>query len=217
MSIKIILADDHELLRKGLRSLIKQNDNLEVVGEAANGVDAVQLARHLQPDLVLMDLAMPDLNGIDATRQILQTNPKVKIIGLSMHTNARMVDRMLQAGASAYILKESAFEELLQAIRTIMKGGTYLSPQIARGLGANNRAAPLTGPRSLVQTLSDRELEILKLLAEGWTTKTMADKLLVSPKTVETHRAKIMEKLRLDNIAALTKLALREGLTKLDR
>jgi len=216
VAIRIILADDHELLRKGLRALIEEQDNYEVVGEAANGLEAVRLARKMASDVILMDLAMPDLNGIDATRQILETNPKLKIIALSMHTDPRMVDRILRAGALGYILKESAFEELLHAISTVMKGGTYLSPMIARELVENLRKMPPVGHASLLQTLSDREREVLQLLAEGCTTKEIAGKLFLSPKTVETYRHQVMKKLQLRSIAELTKYAVREKLTALE-
>ena len=217
MAIKILLADDHEMLRKGLRSLIEQDNNFDVVGEAGTGLEAVRLAAKHKPDVVLMDLAMPDLNGIDATRQILQANPKIKIIALSMHADSRMVDRILRAGALGYILKESAFEELTQAIRTLTKGGTYLSPMIARDLVENLRKTPpAAAHRTLLQTLSERERAVLQMLAEGCTTKEIAGKLFVSPKTVETHRTKLMEKLQLHNIADLTKFAIREGLTAIE-
>jgi DNA-binding NarL/FixJ family response regulator len=216
VAIRIILADDHELLRKGLRALIEAQDNYEVVGEAANGLEAVRLALKLASDVILMDLAMPELNGIDATRQILEANPKIKIIALSMHTDPRMVDRILRAGALGYILKESTFEELLHAINTIMKGGTYLSPMIARDLVENLRKTAPAGRPSLLQTLSDREREVLQLLAEGCTTKEISGKLFISPKTVETHRHQVMEKLQLRSIAGLTKYAVREKLTALE-
>ena len=217
MAIRILLADDHEMLRKGLCSLIEQDNNFDVVGEASTGLEAVRLAAKHNPDVVLMDLAMPDLNGIDATRQILKANPRIKIIALSMHTDSRMVDRILRAGALGYILKESAFEELTLAIRTITKGGTYLSPMVARDLVENLRKSPpAANHRSLLQTLSDREREVLQLLAEGCTTKDIAGKLFISAKTVETHRTKIMEKLHLHSIAELTKFAVREGLTAIE-
>ena len=216
MAIKILLADDHELFRKGLRALIEEQDDLQVVGEATNGLEAIRLAQKLTPDVVLMDLSMPDLNGVDATRQILQANAKVKVIALSMHTDSRAVDRILRAGALGYLLKEAALAELTQAIHAIMKGGTYLSPMIAREVVDKLRKTPPAGPRSLLQTLSVREREVLQLLAEGGTTKEIAAKLFVSPKTVETHRHQVMEKLKLQSIADLTKYAVREGLTSLE-
>lgn len=216
MTIKILLADDHELFRKGLRALIEEQDDLQVVGEATNGLEAIRLAQKLTPDVVLMDLSMPDLNGVDATRQILQANAKAKVIALSMHTDSRAVDRILRAGALGYLLKEAALAELTQAIHAIMKGGTYLSPMIARDVVDQLRKTPPAGPRSLLQTLSVREREVLQLLAEGGTTKEIAAKLFVSPKTVETHRHQVMEKLKLQSIADLTKYAVREGLTSLE-
>ena len=217
MAIKILLADDHELLRKGLRSLLEQDRAFEVVGEAGNGLDAVRLAGIHKPDVVLMDLAMPDLNGIEATRQILQHNAKAKIIALSMHSDTRMVERMLDAGALGYILKEAAFEELKDAIHAVLKGGTYLSPSLARDLVGNLRKGGAAAPRpSLLQTLTDRERKVLQMMSEGHSTKEIAAKLFVSPKTVETHRAKLMEKLRLNTTAELTKFAILEGLTTLE-
>lgn len=213
MKITLVLADDHELMRKGLRALLEEQADFEVVGEAANGHEAVQLARKFKPDVVLMDLAMPELNGLEATRQILHTHPKARIVALTLHADVRMVDRSFRAGIRGYLLKEAAFDELEQAIRTVLKGETYLSKQIGREQLENVRKASAAG--SLLETLSTREREVLQLMAEGFATTAIADKLLISPKTVETHRKTLMTKLSLQGLAEVTKFALREGLITL--
>jgi len=186
------------------------------VAEAADGRECIQLAEEHTPDVVMMDIAMPKMNGIEATRQILQANDKIKVIALSMHTDSRMVDRILRAGAVGYILKEAAFEELTRAIHTVMKGGTYLCPTITGAVVANLRKTPPVERHTLLQTLTEREREILQMLAEGGATKGIAAKLFLSVKTVETHRAQLMEKLHVHNLADLTKFAVREGITSLE-
>ncbi len=215
MSVKILLADDHKIVRDGLRALIEGQPGMEVAGEAENGRAAVRLARDLSPDAVVMDVAMPDLNGIEATRQIVAEGAGARVIALSMHSDRRFVAEMLKAGASGYLLKDCAFEELTQAIQVVMGGQTYLSPGIAsvvvedyvRHAGEGADAVGLTA----------REREVLQLLAEGRSTKQIASRLHVSAKTVETHRQRLMEKLNLHSIADLTKYAVRAGLTSLER
>ena len=215
--IRVLLADDHKIMREGLRSLIKDEGNLTVVGEARNGNETVEMARSAGPHVVIMDIAMPDLNGIEATRKILKDNPATKIIGLSGHPDQRYVREMLKAGASGYILKDTAYEELIRALKEVMNGRTYLSPEVTRGVvDSFVRANSSQEANPAFAILSDREREVLQLLAEGMTTKEMADSLSVSVKTIETHRRNIMEKLNLHSVAELTKYAIREGVTSID-
>lgn len=215
MTRRVVLADDHEMMRAGLRSLLAKECELEVVGEASDGRQAVELVTQHAPDLAILDIGMPNLNGIEATRQIRATVPKTKVIALSMHASAQYVSRMLEAGASGYLLKDSAYEELLQAIKAVSSGNVYLGKGIAgvvvddyvRRIGAT--------PEVEAAKLTAREREIAQLIAEGRSTKEIAGQLHVSVKTVETHRQHIMEKLKIDNVAELTKYAIREGLTEL--
>lgn len=215
MTIRILLADDHTILRQGLRSLLSGQPGMSVVGEAENGRQAVQLARELKPDLAIMDVSMPDLNGIDATAQIRALDPPVRVIALSMYSDRRFVQQMFKSGAAGYLLKDCAAEELARAVRTVMDGQAYLSPAIAgvvvgeflRGLTAEGTPG--------FPALTSREREVLQLIAEGRSTKEVASRLSVSVKTVETHRRQIMEKLQVNSVADLTKYAIREGLTSL--
>ncbi len=214
--IRIILADDHKIVRDGLRALLERQSGMEVIAEADNGRATVRMARELVPDLVIMDIGMPDLNGIDATRQIVADLPKVKVIALSMHSDRRFVVQMFRAGASGYLLKDCAFEELTRAVLAVLKNQTYLSPAVA-GPVMEDYIQQLSSGEELGGTvLSPREREVLQLLAEGKTTKEVAAALCVSVKTVETHRQQIMNKLNMQSIADLTKYAIREGLTTLD-
>jgi DNA-binding NarL/FixJ family response regulator len=215
MSVRIILAEDHRITREGLVNLLQERPDMEVVGEAENGREAVRLARELSPDLVIMDVTMPDLNGIDATRIITSGSNNTKVIALSMYSDKQFVQGMIQAGASGYLLKDCAFEELVAAIQAVMQGDTYLSPGIA-GIVVQDYLTKLTTDRSSADTvLTAREREVLQLIAEGNSTKEIAARLSVSVKTVETHRRQIMEKLGIFSIAELTKYAIREGLTSL--
>ncbi|MGD1074541.1 MAG: response regulator transcription factor [Thermodesulfovibrionales bacterium] len=215
MNAKVLLADDHKIVRDGLRTLLEKHPGIEVVGESEDGRETVQLVKKLSPQIVIMDIAMRELNGIEATRQIIAEHPDIKVIALSMHSDRRFVSEMLKAGAAAYLLKDCAFEELESAIRTVMKNKTYLSPAIAGVIIENYiRSAPKSDP-SVFSLLSDREREVLQLMAEGKTTKEIASHLVVSAKTVETHRMNIMTKLDIHSIAELTKYAIREGLTSL--
>ncbi len=216
MSTRIVLADDHKIMREGLRSLLATAPGLEVVGEADNGRTAVQLARRLSPDVVVMDVAMPDLNGVEATRMIRSEVPHVKVIALSLHAERRFVTRMLRAGASGYLLKGCAFQELVDAIRVVMAKQTYLSPAIATIVAEECVQSPTAGESSTFSLLTPREREVLQLVAEGNSTKDIASGLHVSVKTVETHRSRVMAKLRIRSIAELTKYAISEGLTSLE-
>ena len=215
MSIRIILADDHRIIREGLRSLIEKQPDMEVVAEAADGRTAVQLAQQLQPDVVIMDIAMPDLNGIQATRQITGELRHMKVIALSMHIRKRFVAEMFKAGATGYLLKNCAFEELEHAIRTVVANQTYVSPGIAGSMVEDYVNRWSATESSVFSVLSDRETEVLQLLAEGKSTKEIASHLGLSVKTLETHRRRIMDKLDIDNLAELIKYAVREELTTL--
>ena len=215
MSIRIMIADDHEIVRNGLRSLIEQELDMEVIAEADNGRNAVRLALELVPDVVIMDIAMPELNGIEAARQIISALPRIKVIALSMHADKRYVMEMLKAGASGYILKDNAYEELARAIRTALKNRTYLSPQVTETVIGDYVQLALTASGSVFSLLSAREREVLQLLAEGNSTARIADCLGISVKTVETYRQHIIEKLDIRSVAELTKYAIREGLTSL--
>lgn len=215
MSTRIILADDHQIIRQGLRSLISRQAGMEVVAEADDGRQAVQLANELNPTLVIMDVSMPDLNGVEATRQILRERPNVKVLALSMHADREYIDRMLEAGACGYMLKDCAFEELAEAIRTVLSGRRFLSPRAAGTVAAGQPRN--THPQPLVAAgLTPREREVLQLISEGKSTKQTAAALGVSVKTIETHRHNIMEKLALHNVAELTKYAIRQGITDLE-
>lgn len=215
MTVRVLLADDHKIVRDGLRTLLEKHNDISVLEEAEDGREALQLAKKLVPDVVVMDIAMPDLNGIEATRQILSENPGIRIVALSMHSDKRFVSEMLKAGASAYLLKDCAFEELITAIQTIMKGKIYLSPTIAGVVLEDYIRSDRKSEPSVFSQLSDREREVLQLLAEGKSTKEVAAHLKVSIKTVETHRTNIMTKLDIHSVAELTKYAIREGLTTL--
>ena len=217
MKIRLLIADDHALMREGLRSLIQAEEDMEVVGEAENGTETIERAAGLRPHVVVMDVAMPDINGIEATRKIIEAQPQTRVVALSGHARRAFVREMLTAGASAYVLKHTAYEELVRAIRQVMKGKKYLTPQVARGvIDAYVELSSSVSDHPAFIVLTVREREVLQQLAEGRSTKEMADAMGVSVKTVETHRRNIMEKLDLHSVAELTKYALREGITFLD-
>jgi DNA-binding NarL/FixJ family response regulator len=220
-----LLVDDHAMIRAGLRKLLEAEQGLQVVGEASNGRAAVEMTRELQPDVVVMDIRMPDLNGVDATRQAIAARPDVKIIALSANSDERSTGEMLRAGARGYVVKDAAYDELVAAIRAVSSGQVYFSPAVADRLAADLRNggsaiggdadadAGTANAESVYNRLTSREREILQLIAEGKATKEVAAILHVSVKTAETHRRNIMEKLGIDSIAELTKYAIREGLT----
>lgn len=215
MTTHILIVDDHKIVRDGLKSLISREQGLEVVGEAENGRIAVQMARRLKPKIVIMDITMPELNGMDASRQILSELPGTKIITLSMHSDRRFVMEMFKAGVSGYLLKDCAFDELAQAIKSVISNHKYVSPVIA-GTVIDDYVDQTSSGRESSADLTSREREVLQLIAEGMTTKQIANSLNVSVKTVETHRRKIMKKLDIHSIAELTKVAIQEGLTSVD-
>jgi DNA-binding NarL/FixJ family response regulator len=216
MGVKILIADDHQIVRQGLRHLLEKEADLQVVAEAEDGRVTVRLAREILPELILMDVAMPHLNGIEATRQIISEIPEVKIIALSMYADRRFVVNMLKAGASGYLLKDCAYEELVQAIRKVLAHQTYLSPGITDILVKEYQNGSPNLENSAFSRLSPREREVLQLMSEGKSTTQIADCLHVSIKTVETHRQQMMNKLQMYSVAELTKYAIREGLTLLE-
>jgi DNA-binding NarL/FixJ family response regulator len=216
MDITSLLADDHKITRDGLKALLENQDHLRVVGEAENGRQAVRLALDLEPDVIVMDINMPELNGIEATRQILAELPATKIIALSMYSDKRYVVGMLKAGVSGYLLKNCAFDELVAAISAVMKNQNYMSQKIAGTVMKDYASILESSDSSPASQLTVREREVLQLIAEGLKTKDIAARIHVSVKTVETHRQQIMRKLNAKSVAELTKIALREGLTSLD-
>jgi len=215
MIVKILLADDHRMFRDGLRSLLDAQADLDVVGEADNGLDALSLAAELKPDVVVLDISMPGLNGVDVARRLLADAEPPRVVVLSMHSDRRYVLGMLKAGVSAYMLKDCGFEELVSVIRDVMRGEIRLSARITDTVIHDYIALARVDGRD-TDPLSPREREVLQLLAEGRSTKEIAADLTVSIKTIETHRRQIMDKLDLHSVAELTKYAIREGLTSLD-
>lgn len=211
--IRIIFVDDHEIFHECIRHLFDQQETMTMLAVANNGRAAVRLARELSPDVVVMDISMPGLNGIDATRRILADNPKTRVIALSMHSDRTIIQQILKAGARGYVLKDCAFDELLTAIQAVMQHNMYLSPKITSVVLDDylHRDPESDGSG----TLSVREREVLQLIAEGKSTRQIADELNVSVKTVESHRAQVMKKLNLHSLADLVKYAVREGLTTL--
>lgn len=209
--IKIVLVDDHKLLRDGLRNIIEQRSNMHIIGEASDGREAIKICPKLLPNVVVMDVAMPGLNGIEATRQIHKNNPEIKIIGLSMHSSKQFIQSMFKAGAYAYLLKDGDSDELITAICTVMQNKKYLSNDINQDF-----LLVLKEPKGIEKTqLSSREKEVLQLIAEGRSSKEIGEILFLSPKTVDVHRNNIMKKLDLFTIPELTKYAIQEGLTSL--
>jgi two-component system response regulator NreC len=212
-TINIFLADDHTIVRQGLAKLIEAESNFKIIGEAQDGRQAVRKVERLNPDIVIMDIAMPLLNGIEATRQIKKLSPQTKVIILSMHSHDRYISELISLGASGYLLKDSTGAEIVKAISAAMKGDVYLSPSISRRVVDNYLTLKKTSSREDLYTkLSNREREVFQMIAEGHSTKEISDILCVSPSTVKTHRANIMEKLQIDNISQLIQFAIRLGI-----
>ncbi len=214
MKTKVFIVDDHGMMRSGLKALLQGDESLEIVGEADQGRSAVQLIAKSSPEVVVMDLRMPDMNGIEATRQIVAGNSAAKVIGLSANTDRQSVVEMLRAGAKGYVIKESAFEELAMAIKMVLTDKIYLSPAVTN-LVVEDWVQGEEAAVSVFGVLSAREREVLQLIAEGKATKEVAAVLNVSLKTAESHRRNLMEKLHVESVAELTKYAIREGITEL--
>jgi len=214
--MRILIADDHAIVRQGLKSLIESHGDMEVVGEAEDGQTAVRLAQELSPDVIVMDVTMPDMNGVEATRQVRQQNPNIKVVVLSMHPDKHIVRESLRAGALGYVLKSYLFDELYRALQAAATNGHYLSPRITDVMiedYVRDSAQPNASPTC---ELGAAERQILQLLAEGLSVKQTAKRLHISPKTVDAKRRNIMHKLGVSNVADLVKYAIREGLTSLD-
>ena len=216
MKHRIVIADDHRIVREGLKSLVEKEKDLEVAGMAENGRQALLLTRKLKPDVVIIDIAMPDLNGIDAAQQIADEVPGVKVIALSMHSEKQFVEGMLRAGAAGYLLKDSAFEELIKAIRIVCAGKKYLSPEVTDIVLRNYLSPSIGEDVEKEPDLTLREREVLQLISEGSTTREIAEQINISIKTVETHRKNIMDKLDLHTVAELTRYAIRHGITSIE-
>jgi len=212
--IRVLLADDHAVVRDGLRALLEAQPGIDVVGDVANGREAVREARQLRPDVIVMDIAMPDLNGIEATLQIQDVSPSARILILSMHSTTEHIFRALQAGARGYLLKDSAGTEVVEAVRAVHAGRRYLSQKIAATviddyIAERHRTSPL-------DSLSRRERQILQLIAEGKTSAEVGAMLFLSPKTVDTYRSRMMHKLGIGDLPNLVKFAIQNGITQLD-
>ena len=215
LKIKIVLADDHEIVRDGLKTLLEKERDFEVVGMAGDGQETIRMLSETEADIAVMDINMPNLSGVEATKQIQSEFPRVKVLILSVHTDSEMVGRMLEAGASGYLPKSCAAQELIEAVRMVMRNHTYISPKVSDSVIAYLQRQP--APKdSLFESLTVREREVLQLIAEGKSTKEIANQLHVSDRTAETHRLKIMEKLNIHSIAELTKYAIRKGLTSIE-
>ena len=210
---RILVADDHTIVRQGLRAILEGEPDIEVVGEAADGREAVRKAVTLAPDVVIMDVSMPKMNGLEATARIVKGNPAIRVVALTMHSSEEYVFSLLKAGAKGYLLKESVSSDLVEAIHAVEGGGTYLHPSISTKVVEGYLKGPQTTTRTgMVDVLTPREREILQLIAEGHTNKEIAGMLVLSVKTIENHRTRIMDKLEIHNVAGLTRYAIDRGI-----
>lgn len=216
MTIRILIADDHDVLREGLRALLDRPPRYRVVGTARNGRDAVSKARKLNPDVVIIDIAMPELNGLDATARMISEMPDLRVVALSMHADKHYISGMLKAGARGYVRKESAFEEIAAAVEAVWRGDVFLGEGVAGVVVEDYRQLMKKHAGSRDESLTARERQVLQMIAEGSKTAEIATRLHVSAKTIETHRRQIMAKLDLPTVADLTKYAIRKGIIAID-
>jgi DNA-binding NarL/FixJ family response regulator len=214
--IRVLIADDHAIVREGVRALLTLSDDIEVVGEAANGQEAIEEARVLSPDVILMDIAMPGLGGLEATLEIRKENPAARILVLTQYEDREYIRRFLKAGVSGYVLKKSAGADLTAAIRAVHRGGLVLDPEVAREAMRDQSATASSAGSDLYETLTDREKQVLKLVAEGRSNKEVAELLDISVKTAMSHREHIMQKLDLHSRTDLIKFALQKGVIRVD-
>lgn len=224
-SIRIVLVDDHDVIRTGLKTFLETQDDIDVVGEASNGIDAVSISLAMKPDVVVMDISMPEVDGMEATRRLKTQCPNCHVLALTVHKDKQYLFEMLQAGATGYVTKDAAADELVSAIRAVSLGNVYLQPTLARFLlddyqrlesQTTENDFKLLSDKSGLEILSKRERQVLELVAEGLTSPKIGEKLAISPKTVSRHRERIMRKLNLHSSAALVKFAIRTGLIELN-
>lgn len=215
--ITVLICDDHNLVRQGIAALLKEQENIKVIGEASNGYEAIKFAQKYKPDVILMDLSMPTLNGLEATSKIKKEFPDIKILILTQHENDEYVVQMIRAGASGYVLKTSVSDDLINGIKEIIKGQTFFSSSISKMILEDYvKKAKGISTDTLKTELTQREKEVLKLIAEGATNQEAADKLFISVRTVEFHRANIMHKLKISDLAGLVKYAIQKGIIKIE-
>ncbi len=215
--IKVLVADDHTILRQGIKALLDNQEGIEVVGEAKDGREAIKLIEELLPDVILMDIAMPGLNGAEATRRIKKKFPKMKVLVLTMYANEEYISQTLNAGANGYLVKETAFQDLITAIKAVYRGEAFMSPSISKKVMNSYIQQDRGDKKKICEILTTREREILQLIAEDNSSKKIAETLFISPKTVETHRTHIMDKLNIHNRSGLIKYAIRKGMVDIDK
>jgi len=215
--IKVLVADDHTILRQGIKSLLANEEEIEVIGEAKNGREALTIIEETLPDVILMDIAMPGLNGLEATRRIKKKFPRMKVLVLTMYTNEEYIFQILNAGANGYLVKETAFQDLISAIKAVYKNEAFMSPSISKKVINSYIKRAQNDEQETCEILTTREREILQLIAEGNSSKKIAELLFISPKTVETHRTHIMDKLNIHNRTGLVKYAIRKGIVDVDK
>ena len=215
--IKVLVADDHTILRQGIKSLLANEEEIEVIGEAKDGREALTIIEETLPDVILMDIAMPGLNGLEATRRIKKKFPRMKVLVLTMYTNEEYIFQILNAGANGYLVKETAFQDLISAIKAVYKNEAFMSPSISKKVINSYIKRAQNDEEKTCEILTTREREILQLIAEGNSSKKIAELLFISPKTVETHRTHIMDKLNIHNRTGLVKYAIRKGIVDVDK
>jgi len=214
--IKVLVADDHTILRQGIKALLENQEGIEVVGEAKDGREAIKVTEELLPDVIMMDIAMPGLNGLEATRRIKKKFPKMKVLVLTMYANEEYIFQILNAGANGYLVKETAFQDLISAIKAVYRGESFMSPSISKKVVNGYIQHAREDKKKSCEVLTPREREVLQLIAEGNSSKKIAAALFISPKTVETHRTHIMDKLNIHNRSGLIKYAIRKGMVDID-